>query len=78
MYSKGFEGDFGVAGSDCGSLTDDEQVEGLHVASVHNPLDDIKYAELLLRFPRDPQLRNAQTVRKTYNDVRQFVQSSIV
>jgi hypothetical protein len=71
---EGAEEDFGADDSDSVS---DEEVEGVHVASVHVPLSDLKYAELLLRFPQNRQVRDAQTVRRRYNEVRQFVRSAV-
>ena len=43
---------------------------------MHVPLSAIKYAELLLRFPRNHELRDVLTVRGRYNEVRRFVRST--
>jgi len=69
---QGVEDSFGVDGTDSGSATD-EDVEGVHVSAVKNPLNTAQHAELLLRFPDNVSSYSATIARQRYRAVRQFV-----
>jgi len=64
----------GLGAEESDSDSDMDVLNISHMPAVENPLDDLQYAELLLRYPQNLSLTPANC-KDTYIAVRQFVLS---